>query len=108
MQQFLTDYETGITQGRYVGGELPELPFHDHCYDLALCSYQLFQEDAPRDLAFHLRAVQELVRVAEEVRIAPLPAAGGVKPIHLRAVTLALPRMGLRGEILDQMLRITR
>ncbi len=42
MEQFLADYETGKSQGRYIDAGLPELPFADHSFDLALCSHFLF------------------------------------------------------------------
>jgi hypothetical protein len=98
MDKFLEDYELGISQGRYVTGIATELPFHDGCYDLALCSHLLFLYSEQHSLAFHLQAIRELTRVAEEVRIFPLLEMGSAQSRHLPAVMMALPRMGLRGE----------
>ena len=39
MDRFLADFETGGRQGRYVDAALPELPFPDGAFDLALCSH---------------------------------------------------------------------
>lgn len=96
MERFLADYETGIEQGRYVTGSVTDLPFPDGSYDLALCSHFLFLYSAQHDLPFHLRAVRELLRVAEEVRIFPLQELGAVESRHLRAVLLALERTGMK------------
>jgi hypothetical protein len=95
MEQFIADYETGIAQGRYVTGSAAELPFHDNCYDLALCSHLLFLYSEQHNLAFHLQSLRELTRVAEEVRVFPLLELDGVESRHLKAVMMALPRMGL-------------
>ncbi len=98
MERFMADYELGIAQGRYVTGGVSDLPFHDHSYDLALCSHQLFLDSEQHNLAFHLQALRELARVADEVRIFPLLELGGKESRHLPAVMMALPRMGLRVE----------
>jgi hypothetical protein len=118
MEQFIADYDLGIAQGRYVTGSVTGLPFHDHSYDLALCSHLLFLYSETHNLAFHLQALQELTRVAEEVRVYPLLEMGAAESRHLRAVMMALPRMGLRaGKIRvscefqrggNEMLRIVR
>lgn len=98
MQQFLDDYDEGVAQGRYVTGSADALPFPDGSYDLALCSHFLFLYSGQHDLAFHLKSIRELTRVAEEVRIFPLLELGAVESRHLRAVLMALERMGLRAE----------
>ncbi len=72
MQDFLADYETGKTAGRYVAAELPELPFATGSFDIALCSHFLFFYADNFSLEFHEKAVDELCRVAAEVRIFPL------------------------------------
>ena len=72
MRWFLEDYDTGRAQGRYVLGALPNLPFADGAFDLALVSHFLFLYSAHVDLAFHLAGIAELLRVAREVRIFPL------------------------------------
>ncbi len=42
MRLFLEDFEEGKKQGRYIAGELPELPFDDNSFDLAHVSHLLF------------------------------------------------------------------
>lgn len=72
LRLFLEDYEMGKTVGRYITAELPQLPFEDNQFDLALCSHFLFLYSAHFDEDFHLRSLQELLRVAKEVRVFPL------------------------------------
>jgi SAM-dependent methyltransferase len=72
MHDFLGDYEKGREEGRYIAAELPDLPFAPLSFDLALCSHFLFLYSDFFSLAFHQQAVDELCRVAREVRIFPL------------------------------------
>ena len=72
MEEFCQDFETGRQQGRYVVAALPNLPFPDRHFDLVLSAHLLFFYSANRDLAFHLDAVRELLRIGTEVRIFPL------------------------------------
>ena len=72
MQQFLEDFPQGIQQGRYIISELPVLPFDTEQFDLALCSHFLFTYSDLLSQEFHLASIQELCRVAKEVRIFPL------------------------------------
>jgi hypothetical protein len=93
-QQFLQDYPEGLAQGRYVTGTLPDLPFMDSTYDLALCSHILFLHSEQRDANFHVSAIQELCRVAEEVRISPLSELAARPSRHLPIVEAALQELG--------------
>ena len=77
MQTFLADYDAGKTAGRYVDAELPSLPFDDAAFDLALCSHFLFLYSSHLGETFHYEAIEEMCRVAAEVRIFPLLALGG-------------------------------
>jgi hypothetical protein len=72
MHDFLADYETGRKEGRYIPAALPDLPFAPSTFDLALCSHFLFFYSDSLSHEFHRRAVDELCRVAQEVRIFPL------------------------------------
>jgi len=72
MMEFLMDYEDGKEEGRYVEAQLPNLPFEDDSFDLALSSHLLFLYSEHLDEAFHKEAVEEMLRVAKEVRIFPL------------------------------------
>jgi hypothetical protein len=98
MDIFLADYDLGIAQGRYASGSVTDLPFPDNSYDLALCSHLLFLYSQQFDLAFHVKALRELLRVAEEVRVFPLLELGGKPSRHLAAVTMALQRDGMKLE----------
>jgi hypothetical protein len=72
MAEFLGDYERGREGGRYIPAQLPDLPFGSLSFDLALCSHFLFFYSDSLSLEFHKNAVDELCRVAREVRIFPL------------------------------------
>ena len=72
MHDFLADYEQGRKEGRYIPAELPNLPFAPLSFDLALCSHFLFLYSDSLSQAFHQRALDELCRVAFEVRIFPI------------------------------------
>eukprot|EP01035_Chromulina_nebulosa_P038899 gene38899-52538_t len=86
-RRFLGDYEAHFAHGRYVGARLPRLPFLDGAFDLVLCAHLLFVY-APRfDLAWHVAACLELVRVsAGEVRIHPVCGADGRRYPELAAL----------------------
>jgi hypothetical protein len=71
MQRFLDDYQAGLAEQRYIAAELPVLPFADGSAGLALCANFLFLYAGHLDYGFHLAAVEELCRVAREVRIFP-------------------------------------
>jgi hypothetical protein len=83
MTAFLADYEAGRAEGRYIDAELPSLPFADESFDLALCSHFLFLYTLQLDDAFHRAAIEELCRVATEVRIFPLLALDGQRSVHV-------------------------
>ncbi len=78
MELFLADYAIGAAEGRYVTAELPSLPFEDGTFDLALCSHFLFLYSEQLGAPFHHAAIEELCRVAREVRIFPLLALGAI------------------------------
>ncbi len=72
MQAFLADYAPGQRAGRYVAAALPDLPFTDGAFDLALCSHFLFLYSDNLSLEFHHAALAAMCRLAREVRIFPL------------------------------------
>ncbi len=67
---FIGDYEK--FPDNYILGQLPHLPFADQKFNLALSSHLLFLYDDRLDYSFHLQSIQEMLRVAEEVRIYPI------------------------------------
>ncbi|MDA3818516.1 MAG: hypothetical protein PF486_14130 [Prolixibacteraceae bacterium] len=72
MKQFLNDYEEGKEEGRYIEASLPDLPFDDNTFDIALSSHFLLLYSELLDLDFHLRAIDEMLRISKEVRIFPI------------------------------------
>lgn len=73
LNQFLSDYETGVRDTRYLKGELPQLPFTDKRFDLVLSGHFLFTYSSKFDFSFILHAILELIRVCSgEVRIYPI------------------------------------
>lgn len=94
MDDFLSDFETGRRQGRYVVGELPGLPFKSRVFDIALCSHLLFLYSGRLSLEFHISSIRELCRVAEEVRIFPLLELGARRSRHLEHVVEEIKRQG--------------
>ena len=94
MEEFLADYPAGVTEKRYVDGELPHLPFPDGTFDLAICSHLLFLYSAQLSEDFHLESIKGLCRVAREVRIFPLLELGAVKSHHADAVSARLAADG--------------
>ena len=99
MEEFLRDFAAGRHAGRYVDASLPELPFADDAFDLALCSHLLFLYSEHYDFAFHVDSIRALSRVASEVRIFPLLELGGMPSRHLQSVVDALDSSGLRTQI---------
>ena len=87
MNSFLSDFETGKRVGRYIAGELPLLPFDKNKFDIALSSHLLFLYSAHLSAEFHLQALQEMLRVAREVRVFPLLTLDGKPSPHLDLVT---------------------
>jgi len=83
MDDFLDDYPEGLDAERYIDASLPELPFREKEFDLALCSHYLFLYSPHLSHDFHLRSIRELCRVAREVRIFPLLELGAVPSRHL-------------------------
>jgi hypothetical protein len=72
MSRFLSDFSDGKREGRYVTGELPDLPFEADAFDLAVCSHFLFLYSDILTLEFHQLAIEEMCRVASEARIFPI------------------------------------
>lgn len=95
MQQFLADYDRGRQTGRYIAASLPDLPFTDQQFELALCSHFLFLYSDHVDLAQHIKAMKELCRVAGEVRVYPLVKLDNRQSQHLPAVIAALNNEGI-------------
>lgn len=94
MNTFLAAFEAGKRDGRYIAGELPTLPFAGGQFDIALSSHFLFLYSAHLSAEFHLQSLEEMLRVAREVRVFPLMTLDGKLSPHLNFVTGHLGRQG--------------
>lgn len=98
MRQFLADFEQGKREGRYIEASLPALPLDDHSFDLALCSNFLFLYSDNLSTEFHIAAVNEMCRVANEVRIYPLHDLANNESAHVDPVIQAIQARGRTAE----------
>ncbi|MEB3341549.1 SAM-dependent methyltransferase [Okeania sp.] len=99
MEKFLQDFSTGVQQKRYLTAELPNLPFEDNKFDLALCSHFLFLYSDQFSVEFHLESILEMCRVAKEVRIFPLlKMSGEISPLVMPIIA-KLSTKGYQAEI---------
>jgi len=100
MEEFLSDYPEGKAEGRYIEASLPDLPFGDYEFDLALCSHFLFLYSEHYTEQFHFESLIELCRVSREVRVFPLVELGAGKSRHLAGVVSRLRATGLSVEVM--------
>ncbi len=72
MSNFISDFESGKNQNRYIHHELPEMTnFKEQSFDLGLSSHFLILY-SKLGLDFHIKSVAEMLRICKEVRIFPL------------------------------------
>jgi hypothetical protein len=69
METFLADFPQGTAEARYLDRSLPHLGFRDREFDLALCSHFLFTYSDRLPVDFHVAAIEEMCRVADEARV---------------------------------------
>lgn len=94
MQMFLDDYDQGKRDRRYVPASLPEIPFEDSSFDLALCSHFLLLYGDRLSFEFHQQALQSMMRVAHDVRVFPLVQLDGTRSPYLDALLAWCPSQG--------------
>lgn len=99
METFLDDYESGKVKNRYQCQALPKLNFADNSFDLALSSHFLFLYSEQLDAAFHCAAIDELCRVAQEVRIFPILDLQCKRSAHIAKVIDHATQLGMRATI---------
>jgi SAM-dependent methyltransferase len=99
METFLVDFIAGKQAGRYIPGELPLLPFAAGEFDLALSSHFLFLYSDHLSAQFHLQVLQEMSRVAREVRVFPLMTLDNRMSPHLPFVKEQLANLGFSVEV---------
>ena len=72
MRKFLSDYEKGKKEGRYVFHELPDrLLYDDNHFDIGLSSHFLLMYTS-LGYDFHIASMTEMLRVCKEIRIFPI------------------------------------
>lgn len=72
MRLFLSDYDCGKAENRYIFHALPEkLPYNDNTFDIGLSSHFLMMYTS-LGYDFHIKAISEMLRVCREVRIFPI------------------------------------
>jgi hypothetical protein len=72
LERLLADIPIGLKEGRYTHDELPTLNFKDEQFDLALINHYIFTNNEYVSAEFHVKAIEEFIRVAPEVRLFPL------------------------------------
>ena len=78
MNLFLEDYDAGKADARYLALEFPKkLPFRDNQFELALASHFLLLYSQHLSYDFHLKSINEVMRVAKELRIFPVLTLDG-------------------------------
>ncbi|MGD1895461.1 MAG: SAM-dependent methyltransferase [Phormidesmis sp.] len=98
-ERFYADYTQGKKAGRYTVGTLPQLSDSASSYELSLSSHFLFLYSEQFDTAFHIAAIQEMLRVSAEARIFPLLALNQRRSPHILPVTRHLERLGYQCKI---------
>lgn len=72
MKKFLSDYEKGKAEGRYIYHELPnKLPYESDYFDIGLSSHFLLMYST-LGYNFHIASMTEMLRVCKEIRIFPI------------------------------------
>ena len=72
MRMFISDYESGKKENRYICHELPnKLPYSEKTFDIGLSSHFLLMYTM-LGYAFHIKAMTEMLRVCKEIRIFPI------------------------------------
>lgn len=95
MDDFLADFTSAGARDRYIAAGLPDLPFAGGSFDLALSSHLLFLYSEQLSEDFHVAAIRELARVANEVRVFPVLELGATRSRHLEPVLVDAQREGL-------------
>lgn len=100
---FWQDFQTGKNEGRYVAyHDILKLPFPDGEFNLACCAGVLIEDQTAM-----LNLVNELLRVAHEVRIYPELLIGENIKLNLAGILLVLQQQNFGVELhANAMLRI--
>lgn len=72
MNNFILDFEEGLKENRYIPHELPnKTSFPERHFDIGLSSHFLLLY-SQLGLDFHIKAIDEMLRICKEVRIFPI------------------------------------
>lgn len=72
MRLFLSDYQQGKTEKRYIYHELPnKLPYADNTFDIGISSHFLLMYTT-LGYDFHVQSMTEMLRICKEIRIFPI------------------------------------
>ena len=72
MYNFIDDFEAGKEENRYIPHELPnKTNFSDKHFDIGLSSHFLLLY-SNLGLDFHIKSIDEILRICKEVRIFPI------------------------------------
>ena len=86
MQDFLSTYDQGKAEGRYIPGSLPKLDFPNDSFDMALSSHFLLLYTDNLSYEFHHESITEMLRIAKEVRIFPLLDVNAKKSSYVERI----------------------
>jgi len=79
MKTFISDYDKGKDDRRYIYHELPnKTEFSEDTFDLGLSSHFLLMYTA-LGYDFHIKSINEMLRICREVRIFPIVDLDGNK-----------------------------
>jgi hypothetical protein len=99
MNNFLADFAAGKAEGRYISEKLPNLPFKNKMFNIALSSHFLFLYSDTLSFDFHLRSFQEMLRVAYEIRVFPVLTLDGIRSPFLIPLVEQLTKLGFNPEL---------
>jgi hypothetical protein len=101
-EAFLADIQRDRSHNtrHYQPAALPDLPFPNDSFTLAVSGFLLFTYPRYFDVGFHLRALRELLRVAREVRPHPLNDSAGNPCPMLETVLGHLTAEGIQAELM--------
>lgn len=98
-ERFYEDYAVGKREGRYKLGELPALSYESESFDLGLSSHFLFLYSEQKDFDFHVAALEEMLRVCQEVRVFPLLDLQLERSVHLEGAIAHLEEQNYRCDV---------
>lgn len=95
----IQDLESSLDGQRYSPQDLTQLNYADESFDLALSSHFLFTYSDELTLEYHQAAIQEMLRVADELRIFPLITHQGKPSPHLGPILQWATTQGMSAEL---------